>query len=214
MSVNPFWQEPVRNEPRNPEISQEMIDLSHTDKKVSKFKTVINLPEVLQENLQPGDIIISYCNKIAGWKDFAILMGQKFKEGKRNEHKYCHVAIYLGNGKIAEAVDGTLIDGIDIKVNKISGQRFAKNLDEYRVFRPKGHLNDVALLGVQIARESPTESKLGGFYNYESAIFSSFREAKKITKKSIENFFRASLFAHNGEIPIEMENQKIFIVLI
>jgi hypothetical protein len=209
---NPFFQKPVIVDKKRDVNSYEMRDLDDAGRKTTGFKTIINIPKIVEKQLQPGDIILSYCDDVKSWKDIAIPQGQRL-EGDSDgiSHRYCHAAIYVGNGEIVEAIDGRKEDGIDIKINKLTGRRFAKNQDEYRVFRPKKELVErIAGLGRAIAKADNNEKKLTGKYSYKDAIFSIVRDPKKITRSSVASYFKAAYFAHTGEIPQNVNGPQNF----
>jgi hypothetical protein len=78
----------------------------------------------LQERLQPGDIFLSYYPSSAEVKDFALRAGQKITQLLKDSafteesHNIVHAALYVGNGRISEAVANGVV------INQLESQRF------------------------------------------------------------------------------------------
>ncbi len=135
---------------------------------VRGLSVVQHMPLVPQSNrdellktLKPGDIFVSYAYQSYTMTQFAIRNGQKltkpFIQGTDSEsHHAKHVAIYLGEGKIAEA--SHMEGGIDVRILDIDHSMFRLNTGayaEYRVYRPKAdqHFEGMAELAVEAAKK-------------------------------------------------------------
>jgi len=104
----------------------------------------------LTRKLRPGDVIFK---KIDEANSHIVVTGQwlfqPFISGKkeREAYKYSHVALYIGDGKIAEAVPHA--GGSEVRILKLDDPRFALDTNcknEYLVARPKD-----ASLGLEAA---------------------------------------------------------------
>lgn len=95
--------------------------------------------EELKRTLKPGDILFHKCheenaNIISAMQRLfkGIVTGKKEREG----HKYSHVAMYIGNGEVAEAV-GPKGKERHVRILHLDDPRFALQAkNEYRVSRP------------------------------------------------------------------------------
>jgi len=95
----------------------------------------------LESRLQPGDILFK---RQLAMQDHPVVLGQGLarpllfsKRVEREAYKYSHAAIYIGDGKIAEAVPHD--SGDEIRILNLSDPRFALDSEHeaaYMVARP------------------------------------------------------------------------------
>lgn len=192
--------------------SIEMQDLDLAGKKIQNvaIKTMMFLSYLAEEELKPGDIILSYYPDSYSWKDVVIKGGQSFIEKPFSEDSsnYVHAAIYLGNGKVAESVKNGL------RIHSLTSERFKMNVEhtnEFRVFRPQNEdlAKEAAHLGGSIAEEDATKTEGVPTYNYLTAVLAVFKE-NNLTDDAIERYLKAAYFAHTGEVPYDKNGIQNF----
>lgn len=121
-----------------------------------------NNREELLKTLKPGDVFAFYIYENHDIFQFAIRNGQElakpFIPGTDSEsHNAEHLALYLGDGKIAEA--NHMEGDIDVRILDINHPEFRLNTGlyaEYRVFRPNAdqHFEGMAELAVEAAKRN------------------------------------------------------------
>lgn len=210
--VNPFSQEPIRvKEGYRQEIPESKE--READRKTSKFKTLINLPYLVEDFLQPGDIIMSYYPESSDAVALLIKAGQILETPvSKNSVNYVHAAIYLGNGKIAEAIGDE--KGVDLKINELKSERFKikeGKCNEYRIFRSTNDTfrKETARLAQQLNREEKSPGEVRGTYSYQNAFFSILKRTH-LSEEALIHYMKAAHFAHTGEMPIDRHGPRNF----
>ena len=213
--VNPFSQEPIRVKEgyRQEEVPESKESLNETDRKISKFITLINLPYLVEDFLQPGDIIMSYYPESSDAVAFLIKAGQILETPvSKNSVNYVHAAIYLGNGKIAEAISDE--KGVDLKINDLTSERFKikeGKSNEYRIFRSTNSAfrKETARLAQRLNQEDKSPGEVRGTYSYQNAFFSILKRTH-LSEEALVHYLKAAHFAHTGEMPVDRNGPRNF----
>lgn len=165
---------------------------SSLDRLIEKLETIrdrrfTRMPldmEKLSRVLKPGDLIFRKYhednpNPICTLQKLfkGIIQGKKEREG----HKYSHVAMYVGNGEIAEA---SMPHGNEpqVRILKLRDSRFAlKAKNQYRVVRPTDavHAQKSAKVfrSFAVVAEEGVDSERGLKYTYLEALRSLWHSA-------------------------------------
>lgn len=119
-----------------------------------------SITEDIKKNLKPGDILFfQHREKKLAWSGVAIVNGQKLAqlwlrgELEPQSETYTHAAIYIGNGKFAEAVNSDKKEDVRIFSFDDDPKLMLKEGDErsYRVCRPQNH--KIALRAARLAKQ-------------------------------------------------------------
>lgn len=156
--------EELRKEGPFDQLSDERIDSLRT-------RHVERLPfDRLVERLKPGDLIFK---KMPDDSDHMVVWGQRAFQWiipgrkEREASKFSHVAIYLGNGKIAEAVPQK--NGCDVRTLSISDERFKLHDGiRYQIVRPVDEElgKAAARIAGQVAPNVPENTNLETNHKY------------------------------------------------
>ncbi len=156
--TSPFMQQ--MKESRDPElVARRLTALKNRHLEVIPFKK-----ETLVQKLKPGDIIFKKQPResknvvvLGQWLFNPLIGGQK----ERESYKYSHAAIYLGNGKAAEAVPHQ--KGAEVRILDLDDPGFAlKDGAEYLVSRCKDEAlaETAAEIGKKTAQDvGPTDGR-------------------------------------------------------
>lgn len=213
---NPFYQSPQRNEPEKGILLKARkygkIYYSELDERVQTWRFLPSEPKYIEKELIPGDILLSFYPKAYTWthtliKDVQWLIRYPYPEASN----YIHVSLYLGEGKIAEAVRGK--DG-DLKINQLNHENFTikeNSTNEFHIFRfaSKEMSLKVARLAKIIVKEKKPEGSTIGGYNFLSAALSPF-SSKKFDSEGMKRFLKAGYFAYSQEPPFDRNGPRYF----
>lgn len=176
-------------------IEAELQAMSLKEKNVTHIRYN---PVDLEKILKPGDI---FFKKIHPDNHNHVVFGQKFQYSflsgnkDRDGFNFSHAALYLGNGKIAEATHSKGIEE-DIRILDLKDKRFAlprkgeMSLNSYEIFRPKD-----AELGKEAA-------KVAGLIATPSARISDCSERrppaalKYSITLAVSSIFHGAIFGH------------------
>lgn len=216
---NPFYQKSIRNY-ENSSNETEMVRLKpsqtrqlKTETRINDVRTLINVPGLVENELRPGDILMSYYPNCYGIEDYVIKFGQLLgKKIDKESIDYVHVSIYLGDGKVAEAVRES--DKVDLKINTLDHERFKikeGRTNEFRVFRCKSKeiAEETSRLGNIVASEDKQRGEEVGSYNFKTVLLSPIKP-KNLNKDAIARYLKAAYFSHTNETPTDKSGPRDF----
>lgn len=114
------------HEAQDDQTKLQLTEKKFTDLKSRNIALLPYDPQELQKRLKPGDIFFKKQDEL---NHHIVVLGQKIIQPllsgikEREAYKYSHVAIYLGEGKIAEAAPHD--EGCEVRVLNLSDSRFA-----------------------------------------------------------------------------------------
>ena len=120
--------------------------------------------EAIERELKPGDVLFYQSDES---EEEIITFGQHFEDlltlspKERQAYRFQHVALYIGDGKVAEA---TTANGHDVRIISVDDPAFNKdNLGKFWVarFHDPELAKEVAEVAKTVAREAPKSSDEG-----------------------------------------------------
>ncbi|MCE5293020.1 MAG: hypothetical protein LLF94_00215 [Chlamydiales bacterium] len=198
---------------KNTDNATRLVKKAVESVELAKVKAVPYISEeVLRDKLMPGDIFLSYYPESTDAVAGVISLGEKlakqvYVKGNKDSHNFVHAALYLGDGRIAEAVS----DGV--RINELSGDRFKLKpgmKHGFLVIRPEN-----AKLGAEAARiadelsaQSP-EEKTKHEYSIMQALGAVVSHGK-LEKQGIKRYLMGACYQANNLQPTNKNGIRSF----
>lgn len=169
---------------------------------------------ILMQKLKPGDI---FFKKLPHDAEHPVIFGQKLfqpliiGEKERESYKYSHVAIYLGNGKVAEAVPDK--HGSDVRIIDLADPHFALEFPkQYLVAR----CSDEALAATAVAVAAKVADEVGENQGETSFKYTKFQALRSIWHPyffgplSRYRYMKQYIDDHKNQVPVDFIQPKSF----
>lgn len=178
--------------------------------KLSEVERVAYGPE-LKNSLKPGDILLSYYPKSSDVVAFGIKGAQSVArvltaQGEGEADNFVHAAMYVGNGKISEAV----ADGI--RVNDLSRMEpTQKSGHKVLVVRHENSAlaQEAANIAVEIAADSPQQQAAHG-YSILKALGAVVTSDNQLKEDGVKRFLKGAVYTGLGIKPTDANGVREF----
>ncbi len=177
-------------------------------KRATSLKSVEKVRyDSLENRLKTGDVFLSYYPP--GSRD-AIATGisaAQYPKGDSESHNLVHVAMYVGDGKLSEAVS----DGV--RLNDLAGDRFRLEpgmKHGFLVIRPKN--SNLAEEAARIAKElsaSAPHVQTNHEYSILKALGASVSDGK-LTLDGVKRYLKGAAYAYTGVKPTDANGIREF----
>lgn len=157
----------------------------------------------IQHKLRPGDILLSYYPESTDAVAGVISIGEKlakqvFVKGTPDSHNFVHAALYLGEGRIAEAVS----DGI--RVNELTDDRFRLKpgmKHSFLVVRPNNAElgKEAARIANELSAQGPDETPTHQ-YSIMQALGAVVSHGK-LEQQGIKRYLMGACYQANNLVP-------------
>lgn len=203
-----------------PTHTPETSDIAQTAvsqiRKATPFSNVQRVPyislEVLLEKLQPGDIFLSYypenTDAIAAGLRAGQMLGKIVTPVSTEEsHNFVHVAFYVGDGKLSEAV------GDGVRINQIDSERFKLKpgmSHGFLVVRPtnRAMAEEACKIAEELSAKHEAEPATHK-YSIGKAIVSGMSKGS-LDQKGLARYLKGACYAHNKIQPMSKNGIREF----
>ncbi len=191
-----------------------------TQSAVKEVKTAgIRLSEVpqvtygshLQEQLKPGDILLSYYPKSTDVVAFGIKGSQGIakvlsSKGAADSHNFVHAAIYVGNGKVSEAV------GDGIRINDLSRlEPTEKSAHKILVVRHENSAlaQEAANIAAELSADEPGQTS-SHEYSILKALGAVVSDDNTLKEDGVKRFLKGAAYTGLGIKPTDANGIREF----